>query len=75
MSAASAESLTIVVALTSPAPPAFAERLARLSEEAGPHGEVFVVDASGKLSVEWLARRFPNVRVFYRPIGQLTPQL
>jgi hypothetical protein len=67
--------LTIVVAMTDPAPPAFAEHLARFAEEAGELGEVYVVDSSGTLSVEWLARRYANVRVLHRPIGRLAPQL
>ena len=69
------ESLAIIVAMTEPATPDFATKLSRFVEEAGPLGEVYVIDSSGGLSVEWLARKFPNVRVLYRPIGQLAPQL
>jgi hypothetical protein len=69
------EPLAIIVAMTEPAMPDFASKLTRFSEEAGPLGEVYVIDSSGGLSVEWLARKYPNVRVLYRPIGQLAPQL
>jgi hypothetical protein len=67
--------LAIIVAVTDPAAPLFAERLARFAEEAGPQGEVFIIDSSGVLNAYWLASRFPNIRVLYRPIGQLAPQL
>jgi hypothetical protein len=75
MNGATDESVAIIVAMTERATTDFPVRLARFSEEAGPNGEVFVIDSSGALSAEWVASKFPNVRVLYRPVGQLTPQL
>ena len=74
-SGTSEPSLAIIVAMPDPAGPAFDLRLARFAEEAGPGGEVYVIDSSGSLSAEWMATKFPNVRVLYRPNGQLAPQL
>ncbi len=69
------EPLAIIVAMTDPATGDFEAKLARFAEEAGPLGEVFVYDSSGGLNLEWLAKDYPNVRVIYRPDGQLAPQL
>jgi hypothetical protein len=67
--------LAIIVAMTEPATPAFFVRLERFAEEAGPLGEVIVVDGSGTPGVEDLTRNFTNVRVLSRPPGRLAPLL
>ncbi len=69
------DSLAIVVALTNPAPPHLAEGLARFGEEAGPLGEVLLLDASGSAEGARLASRFANVRIIPKPSGRLAPSL
>jgi hypothetical protein len=69
------ETVAIVVALTDPVGPGFEARLARFADEAGPHGEVLVVDGSGTGTSEWLAERFTNVRVIPSHSCLLAPQL
>jgi hypothetical protein len=68
------ESLAIVVALTDP-PKDLGASLARFAEEAGPPGQVLLVDASGSTEGVNLAERFANVRVIPRPVGRLAPSL
>ena len=69
------ESLAVVVALTDPAIPHLGASLARVAQEAGPLGEVLLIDASGRLEATELAERFANVRVITRPVGRLAPSL
>jgi hypothetical protein len=71
----SAESQAIVVALTDPATPTLAKGLARFADEAGPLGEVLLVDASGRSNCAEIAGQFSNVRVIPRPVGRLAPLL
>ncbi len=68
------EPVTVVVASTDPTPTLEAS-LARFADEAGPLGEVVLVDASGDGESEGLARRSANVRVLRRPKGLLAPEL
>ena len=68
-------SLAIVVALTHPGMPHLARGLARFAEEAGPEGEVILVDASGTPKASAFALPHPNVRVIPRPTGRLAPML
>ena len=67
--------LAIVVALTDPGLPHLGEGLARFSEEAGPSGEVLLLDASSTPDAQTLAGRFANVRVISRPPRRLAPRL
>jgi hypothetical protein len=69
------ESLAIVVALTDPALPHLGEALTRFAEEAGPGGEVLLVDASGSPEGDRWAEPFANLRVIRRPVGRLAPSL
>jgi hypothetical protein len=69
------ESLAIVVALTDPARPHLGASLARFAEEAGPFGEVLLVNASGSSKGVELAAQYANVRVIRRPLGRLAPTL
>jgi hypothetical protein len=69
------ERLTIIVAATEPVGGSLAARLARFADEAGPLGQVIVVDASATAQVASLSLGFANVRVLARPSGQLAPRL
>lgn len=66
---------TVVVALTGPAPPHLEAGLARFAEEAGPLGEVVVVDASKGREGLAIAPKLSNVRAILRPAGELAPEL
>ena len=75
MSRTSAGTQAIVIALTDPSTPALGESLARFAEEAGPLGQVILVDASGRTEAADLARSLGNVRVIQQPVGRLAPLL
>ncbi len=75
MSRLPVETLAVVVALTDPATPRLGASLARFADEAGPTGEVLLVDASGDPAADGLARRFANVRLIRKPAGRLAPEL
>jgi len=68
------ESVAVVVAWDGP-PRSPDATLARFASEAGPRGEVIVVDASRDGSAAAFAARFANVRHLRRPAGRLVPVL
>ncbi len=70
------ESLAVAVVVASTdAHPGLEAHLARFAAEAGPRGEVILVDSSGGASAEGVVARFANVRLLRRPAGRLAPAL